>query len=222
MTHWRAVLKLLPGFAVLLALLTSSPNVVMDGVALQLPHPGTVPVVTTAPIHVYDGPGQHARPSQSSIKATVDATVPDRQPNTDQRDHAVASDSRVAAEAIPAGDAAVIGRSQAMFNSPELGALRSAHGSGVSAEVNIGGSVIRYEPSYSGSGMTMFGDDGFILGRHAFSSQEELAKTLLHENYRLGYSQVPGIGANGDLVAKETGNAFDFAEMYFGHLLGGG
>jgi hypothetical protein len=98
MTPWRALLRLLPRLAVLLALLALSPSQVLSGVALPLSHPGAAPAATTAPIHVYDGPRQHARLSQSSIVATVDATVPGRQPSADQREPAVASDSRVAAE----------------------------------------------------------------------------------------------------------------------------
>ncbi len=69
------------------------------------------------------------------------------------------------------------------------------------------------------SGMTLFDEGGFVIGREAFSSQDELSKTVLQELYRLNTC---GIGATGQAaqsaVTSETKNAFEFAERAFEKL----
>ena len=40
----------------------------------------------------------------------------------------------------------------------------------------INGRTIQYEPNLSVSGMTMFGENGFLIGKGAFKSQAELQK----------------------------------------------
>ena len=61
------------------------------------------------------------------------------------------------------------------------------------------------------SGMTMFGENGFLIGKEAFKSQVELQKTILHELHRLNTSSSAS-GVSSSLAAKETKAAFDFAE----------
>jgi hypothetical protein len=65
--------------------------------------------------------------------------------------------------------------------------------------------------------MTMFGENGFLIGREAFASQSELGKTVLHELYRLGTS-ASGSGVSGGLATSETAAAFDFSERAIGVL----
>lgn len=102
-----------------------------------------------------------------------------------------------------------------MLSSGELAALRGAHQAGKPLIVHVGGRLIQYEPALPASGMTLFGENGFVLGKEAFRSQEELTKTLLHEVYRLQTSAVRTTGASGELVAKETQAAFQFAEKTY-------
>jgi hypothetical protein len=91
-----------------------------------------------------------------------------------------------------------------------LGQLRAAFEAG-GAELNIGGRTILVDPGVPASGMTLFGENGFMLGREAFASEAELTKTLLHETHRLVTSQ-GAAGVTGSLAASETNAAFSFAE----------
>lgn len=70
-----------------------------------------------------------------------------------------------------------------MMVSPEMEQIRRASGEGVSLMVYIGGRFIQYEPSLPASGMTWFGEGGFVLGPDAFVSEAELIRTCLHELY---------------------------------------
>ena len=67
-----------------------------------------------------------------------------------------------------AQESAIIREAQQILRSPQLQQLRAAHQAGQSVSVRVGGRLIQYEPGVSASGMTMFGENGFILGRHAF------------------------------------------------------
>ncbi len=104
-----------------------------------------------------------------------------------------------------------------IYRSSELGAIRNAHASGIATEVRIGGTTVLYEPGMPASGMTLFGEDAFVLGPHAFVSEAELAQTLLHESHRLATSARPGSA----LVTSETQPTFDFAVQNYHALLGG-
>jgi len=92
-----------------------------------------------------------------------------------------------------------------------MAAIREAHAAGRSVTVRIGGRVIQYEPGLPASGMTMFGDEGFLIGREAFSTAGELERTVLHELYRLRTS-ASSSGVSAALAAEETRAAAAFAE----------
>jgi hypothetical protein len=114
-------------------------------------------------------------------------------------------------------ETAVIAEARGILASSEFQALRAAHEAGESVTVRIAGRLIQYEPGLPASGMTMFGDSGFLIGREAFTSEAELGKTLLHELYRLSTTNSAG-GASGALVGQETAAAFGFAERAVGEL----
>jgi len=95
--------------------------------------------------------------------------------------------------------------------------LAAAHGAGESLTVNVGGRMIQYEPGLPASGMTVFGENGFVLGREAFSTNAELNMTVLHELYRLTFSEAAG-GVSGQLAAQETQAAASFAARAAGQL----
>ena len=66
--------------------------------------------------------------------------------------------------------------------------------------------------------MTMFEDNGFLLGPKAFSTREETVKTVFQEMYRLRMSSIAGVGYPGGAsgpVASETFDASDFADRAF-------
>ncbi|UUZ82696.1 hypothetical protein LJK88_01060 [Paenibacillus sp. P26] len=71
--------------------------------------------------------------------------------------------------------------------------------------------AIRYLPA---SGMTMFGENGFLIGREAFSSSAELTKTVLHELYR-PTTIASASGVSAEVAVQETQAAFKFAERAF-------
>ena len=81
-----------------------------------------------------------------------------------------------------------------MITSPEMGQVQRAYREGVSLMVRMGGRLVLYEPGLPASGMTLFGEDGFVLGPEALVSQAELIQTCLHELYRLStYSAWPSV-----------------------------
>jgi hypothetical protein len=104
----------------------------------------------------------------------------------------------------------VIHEARGIFSSAEMGRIEAAHVAGEPISVNVGGRLIQYEPDLPASGMTMFGENGFLIGREAFVSQVELQNTVLHELYRLNTS-ASAAGVSSSLAAQETKAAFDFA-----------
>ncbi len=110
-----------------------------------------------------------------------------------------------------ATEVGIIYEAGTILQSPQMKAIINAYKTGTPITVNIGGRLIQYEPNLPYSGMTMFGENGFILGRYAFSSPTELAKTLLHELYRLSTSASAN-GVTTSLAAQETRAAWEFAE----------
>lgn len=106
---------------------------------------------------------------------------------------------------------AVIQEVRTILLSRGLVELRAAHAAGKMAAVRIAGRTIQYETHYPFAGMTLFGENGFLLGPQAFRSEAELVKTLLHETYRLSTSTVRSTGTDGLTAARETAAAFEFA-----------
>jgi hypothetical protein len=110
-----------------------------------------------------------------------------------------------------------------MIASSEMGQVQRAYRKGVSLMVQMGERLVLYEPGLPASGMTLFGEDGFVLGPEALVSQAELIQTCLHELYRLTTSQIGrGAASSRDLVEAETQAAFEFAQRayatYFGEV----
>jgi murein DD-endopeptidase MepM/ murein hydrolase activator NlpD len=116
----------------------------------------------------------------------------------------------------------VITEVRGFLTSPEIAKIRAAYATGSEVSVKIGGRLIQYEPSLNASGMTMFGENGFLIGRQAFASEAEFIKTLLHETYRLTTSNIGRTGAaSGAEVLGETDAAFRFAERAYDAVLAG-
>jgi hypothetical protein len=111
---------------------------------------------------------------------------------------------------------------RAFLKSPQIAQIRQAQALGKSITVKIGGRLIQYEPGLNASGMTMFGENGFLIGRQAFTSEAEFVKTLLHETYRLTTSAIGrGAGATAATVQAETDAAFTFADRAYQAVIGG-
>jgi hypothetical protein len=125
-------------------------------------------------------------------------------------------------EAFSATEQSIILEARKILSSSELAQLRLAQQAGKGLLVRIGGRLIQYEPGAPCSGMTLFGENGFLLGREAFASESELAKTLLHELHRLTTSAVRTNGATMATVRSETEAASTFADRAFRFVLEGG
>lgn len=121
----------------------------------------------------------------------------------------------------PGGQAAFI-RAYKIYTSPEFEQLRTAYLSEESVEVSINGTTIIYEPSLPAAegyaGMTLFGENGFVLGPRAFTSEADLARTILHECYRLENS-ASSEGVSGSMATEETADAHDFAMNSYSALM---
>ncbi len=109
-----------------------------------------------------------------------------------------------------ATESEIINEAQDILNSSELAKIQAAHAAGQPVAVNVGGRLIQYEPGLPASGMTMFGENGFLIGREAFTSPQELQQTILHELHRLTTSNSAS-GVSGALATQETKAAADFA-----------
>jgi hypothetical protein len=98
-------------------------------------------------------------------------------------------------------------------NGPNFARLQDAFRSGVFSEFKMGGRTVLVEPGHPYSGLSLFGENGYVLGREAFSSSDELIKTLLHETYRL---ETSAVRSRGSVVAgPETQATYDFVERVF-------
>jgi hypothetical protein len=90
--------------------------------------------------------------------------------------------------------------------------LCKAFKEGKATSIKINTITIVSEPEAPISGMTLFNENGFVLGKEAFTSDTELIKTLLHEIYRLKKSSSRKTGLSKALSTKETKDAYEFAE----------
>jgi len=129
-------------------------------------------------------------------------------------DEAVAATST---EAFSPAELGVLNEARSIVASPEFAQIGAANKAGESVVVNIGGRIIQYEPGLPASGMTMFGENGFLIGPEAFASESELNQTVLHELYRLSFSE-SAEGVSGGLATQETNAAASFAARAAGLL----
>ncbi|MQA80210.1 MAG: hypothetical protein GEV10_17280 [Streptosporangiales bacterium] len=72
----------------------------------------------------------------------------------------------------------IVASANEIYRSPAMDELRAAYAANRPTVVEFAGRTVQYEPDLPASGMT-FGD-AFLLGPRAFSSEGELAKTVLH------------------------------------------
>ena len=137
----------------------------------------------------------------------------------------LASKAPAAADAALAGfsaaERAVIAETRQILSSPEMMQLRHAHALGKPLILRVVGRLVQYEPNWPFSGMTIFEENGFLLGQQAFSSEEELTKSVLHELYRLATSVARDTGGGGANNA-ETKAAYEFADRAFNAVFGSG
>lgn len=106
---------------------------------------------------------------------------------------------------------------RAILASPDFPKVRAAFAKGTPEQFVIEGRTIVLEPDAPISGMTLFDEQAFVIGREAFISETELTKTVLHELYRLRTSaRVEGAGISSEMVSSETVSAFTASEKIYG------
>jgi len=127
----------------------------------------------------------------------------------------------IAARSVPSAiagftqaETAIINEARQIFRSAEFAQLRAAKAAGTTLRLTINGRTIQYEAGAPFSGFTWAEKSGFVLGEEAFTSEAELAKTVLHELHRLHTSVIlqSGTVTEGLGPTTETLNAFQFAE----------
>ncbi len=124
-------------------------------------------------------------------------------------------------ESFTATEQSIIIEARRILSSSSFARIRAAQAAGKGVIVRINGRLIQYEPGAPCSGMTLFGENGFLLGREAFKSESEVVKTLLHELHRLTTSVVRSEGATMATVHSETQAAKTFADRAFKAVLEG-
>jgi hypothetical protein len=116
-----------------------------------------------------------------------------------------------------AAELQIIQEAQHFFEPTVFQQFKDAFAAGSSFVTNVNGRPVIIEPLAPTSGFTLSGEGGFMLGKEAFKSDEELTKTIYQELYRLNTSEVlGGKGAvSGAIARAETDAAFSFAERAF-------
>lgn len=110
----------------------------------------------------------------------------------------------------------IINEANSIMKSKKL--LTETFNSGIGTELKIAGRTIIVEPQAPMSGMTLFEENAFVIGKEAFSNSSELGKTILHELHRLHTSILRGKTGTQGLVSKETAAAANFAEKAAGYI----
>ncbi|TXB58097.1 RHS repeat-associated core domain-containing protein [Phaeodactylibacter luteus] len=87
---------------------------------------------------------------------------------------------------------------------------------GTNSEITVNGVKVVFQADGPFSGFTLFGENGFVVGREALQSSDEIAKTVLHETYRISTSTAKsGGGVSQGMVTKETNDVMKFVERAF-------
>ncbi|OEK07298.1 hypothetical protein A8C32_17825 [Flavivirga aquatica] len=109
---------------------------------------------------------------------------------------------------------AVINEASAILKSNGFKLIEEAAKKGKFEEVVINGRRVIFEPNLPSEGFTLMEEGAFVMGGKAFTSTEEVSKTVLHELYRLTTSKISteGAGLTQKLATQETMSAFQFAE----------
>jgi RHS repeat-associated protein len=111
----------------------------------------------------------------------------------------------------------IVKEAKNILNSKEFEMIKDAHNKGIFAEVKIGGRTILYEPDLPSSGISLHGEEGFVIGGEAFTkSPDELGKTILHELYRLFTQGTGQLGV--DNTRPYTDAAKKFADKAYQEL----
>jgi len=110
--------------------------------------------------------------------------------------------------------------------SPEFAQIRAAQAEGRELTLDINGYQVQYEPQVpSGMGyraITNFDGHGFTMAGDAFTSDDEIAKALAHELYRLNYMNPAETGMGAGLAASSSDAAGDFADRIGAWVANGG
>ena len=184
-----------------------------EGVKLGVPSPAG-PAGTAGAMMTKHGEGEGSEPTGTE-KSTSPGKGKERgnseTKSEPKADEPATSTAASACNDFSQAERGVINEARGILKSAAFENIRLAHEMSKSVTVEINGVTIQYEPRLPASGMTMFGEEGFLIGPEAFASLSELTRTVLHELHRLR-TTASANGVSADLAAKETKAAFDFAE----------
>ncbi len=182
-----------------------------EGVKLGVPGPAG-PIGTAGAMMTKHGDGAGAEPTEKSAPHDKgrkgEGSETKSEPKAEQPGASAATST---SSELSQAERGVISEAQGILKSAAFEEIHLAHRANKSVAVEINGVTVQYEPGLPASGMTMFGEEGFLIGPEAFASPSELTKTVLHELHRLR-TTASANGLSADLAAKETKAAFDFAE----------
>lgn len=182
-----------------------------EGVKLGVPGPAG-PIGTAGAMMTKHGDGEGSEPTEESAPhgkgRKEGGSETKSEPKAEQPGASAATST---SSEFSQAERGVISEAQGILKSAAFEEIRLAHRANKSVAVEINGVTLQYEPGLPASGMTMFGEEGFLIGPEAFASPSELTKTVLHELHRLR-TTASANGLSADLAAKETKAAFDFAE----------
>lgn len=120
----------------------------------------------------------------------------------------------VVARAFTTEEQAIITEAKQIYSSSEFAQIKAAKQAGKTLRVTINGRTIQYQPGLPFSGMTWVEQNGFVISDDAFASDDETARTIAHELYRLKTGKALAQGEiNQEAAAAETKAAYDFAQL---------
>jgi hypothetical protein len=168
---------------------------------------------------VLEGSHQESDSVQSSVKSLSERGIP-QTTVAETGPKIVASETKTLVPTnipvVGSEEEKILKEARDILNSGVMDSILSAHIEGKTKIVEINKTLIQYEPM-NRSGMSMFCQSGFVLGKVAFSSASELKKTVLYLLYTLNTSasEILSEGINKSSTSRETSNADDFANKYF-------
>jgi hypothetical protein len=183
-----------------------------EGVKLGVPGPaGPLGTATAMMTKHGEGEGSEATGTEKSTSPGEGKKGHNSETQSEPKAEDPASAAASARNEFSQAERGVINEARGVLKSVAFQKIRLAHRTSKTVTLEINGVTIQYEPGLPASGMTMFGEEGFLIGPEAFASPSELVKTVLHELYRLR-TTASANGVSAGLAAEETEAAFNFAE----------
>lgn len=111
----------------------------------------------------------------------------------------------------------IVNQSKSILNSKSFATIRTAYEKGLSAEVDINGTKVLYNPEWTYSeAMTLQQEGGFMLGPKAFTAKGGIEQTVAWEVTRLNTQNTGSLGV--DQTKSFTQSAQQMSEKLLPHI----